>query len=224
MGAMTTMEAIRVDAIPELTFDSKSQRWRYRDSRKFAPMAAVRSQANKYLTRQKDALVRAGRRYSDGKIDLPTFQREAAEHLKGIHLAQAITALGKQSDLSPEIFLEVGRQLKKQYYAGRDWETGGKYGLKHLAQDIKDGKVSPAQLTNRLTMYADSGKKSYWGVRHILAKRSGYTEAKRSLSIAEHCPECLKYAGFGWVGINDVIPIGERCSCRGNCKCSIEYR
>lgn len=215
---------LKVDAIPELTYDPRSQRWRYRDSRKFAPMAAVKSQSSRYIASESESLQKLGRDFNDGKIDLAEFQRSAAQHVKHIHLGQAVTALSKQSDLSPEVFLEVGRQLKKQYYTGRDWQTGKPYGLKYLAQDIQAGKVTPAQLLYRLAMFANSGTKSYWGVKQMLAIRDGYTEARRVLGLAEHCLECAIMASQGWKPIREIAPIGERCSCRSNCKCSIEYR
>jgi len=215
---------LKLDALPELTYDPRSQRWRYRDSRQFASMSAVRVQSERYIKAESESLQKLGRDFTDSKVSLSEFQRLAAQHVKHIHLGQAITALSKQSDLSPEIFLEVGRQLKKQYYAGRDWQTGKSYGLKYLAKDMQAGKVSPAQLQHRLTMFANSGAKSYWGVKHILAIRDGYTEARRVLGLAEHCLECVIMAGQGWKPIQEITPIGERCSCRSNCKCSIKYR
>lgn len=217
------MIAQRVDSLPEVMFDVRSQRWRYRDSRKFAPIQAITHQAERYIKQQKLELESLGRRYSEGKISLSAFQKDAATLVKEIHLGNAIAALGKQSDLSPDVFLEVGRQLKKQYHTGKDYQTGKPYGLKYLAQDLKAGSLSPSQLSYRLSMYGNSGSKSYWGVKTLLAVKDGYIEAMRVLGVAEHCPECVAMSGL-WQPIRDITPIGEQCSCRSNCKCSIKYR
>lgn len=214
---------IRIDSLPDVTFDVRSQRWRYRDSRQFAPMQAVRTQAERYIQQQRNELIKLGYKQSNGDISLEAFQRDAAKLVKEIHLGNMIAALGRQSDLSPEVFLEVGRQLKKQYHAGRDWQSKKPYGLKYLAQDIKDGKLSDGQLAFRLSMYANSGNKSYWGTKTIIAIKDGKTEAMRVLGVAEHCAECLAMQGT-WRPIREITPIGENCSCRSNCKCSIRYR
>lgn len=60
------------------------------------------------------------------------------------------------------------------------------------------------------------------------ARRAGYDEARRFLSIAEHChksslPGCVEEAERGWVSIDSVVPLGG-CTCRGNCKCYMRYR
>lgn len=216
--------SLRLDALPDIYFDVRSRRWRYRDSRQFAPMAAVRARATKYRGEQVGAMKRLASRYSDGKLTLDEFQREAAQTLKSIHLAEMIRALDKQGQATGDKFLIVGRNLKEQYYSGIDRISDRRFGLKYLAQDIADGKVSPAMLQHRIGLFAQSGKKTYWETKTNINRGSGKTEARRILAPAEHCRECINYSRRGWMAIADIIPPTVACSCRTNCKCTLEFR
>ncbi|NER97516.1 MAG: hypothetical protein F6J86_27315 [Symploca sp. SIO1B1] len=41
------------DALPQISFDVRSRRWRYRDNGAFASMEAVRTQAERYFGQEK---------------------------------------------------------------------------------------------------------------------------------------------------------------------------
>ncbi len=214
----------RIDALPDMFFDARSQRWRYRDSRQFAPMAAVTVRANRYRIQQQSAMVNLATRYTDGKISLEDFQKEAAQTLKSIHLAEMIRALDKQGDATGDRFLLVGRNLKEQYYSGIDRINDRRFGLKYLFKDLVDGKLSDARLKQRITMFAQSGKKTYWGTRTSLQQEQGKTQARRILAPAEHCRQCIEYARRGWQAIADTILPTVACSCATNCRCTLEFR
>ena len=213
----------RVDVLPDIYYDVRSQRWLYKDSRKYASLSAVKYQAKKYLEQQKRSLVLLGSDYSQGRLGLREFQVAIATSLKKIHLTQMIGALDKQSDVTAERFLLVGRNLKTQYYAGKDALAGENFGLKYLVQDLVAGKISDRQLAARLGAYAESGTVSYWGVKRDIAKND-YTHARRVLGkVHQHCDECLSYAGRGWEAIANVILPTVACSCRSRCKCSLVF-
>ena len=213
-----------LDALPEIFFDVKSKRWKYRDSKAFAPMTAVKAQANKYLRSQQKDLILLGKKYLDGGLTLRQFQLEAGQKVKAIHLAEMIRASDKQTDIKSELFLMIGRNLKQQYYSGKDPLSGERFGLKYLAKDLENGTVSPQQLANRLRMFGESGKVSYWGTKSAIATDNGYTQAKRILGKAIHCAQCVEYARRGWESIENAILPTVACSCRTNCKCSLDYR
>jgi hypothetical protein len=101
--------------------------------------------------------------------------------------------------------------------------TGDRFGLKYLFQDIIDGKVSPGTLDNRLRMFGQSGKLTYWETKADIAK-SNFTQARRILAPAEHCPNCIEYARRGWGAIANVILPTQACQCRTNCKCTLEFK
>ena len=214
---------LRSDVLPDLVFDVRSRRWLYRDSRQFAPMQAVRVQAERYRNAQQLELTRLGSKYTKGEISLKQFQIDAAQALKGIHLAEMIRALDRQDQATAERFLLIARNLQQQYYRGKDPLTGDRYGLKYLFKDVVEGRVSPGQLENRLRMFGESGKVSYWGIKANIALET-MSEARRLLAPAEHCANCLEYARRGWQSIADTILPTQACQCRSNCKCTLEFR
>lgn len=219
-----SVEVLVLDALPEIFFDVKSKRWKYRDSKAFAPMTAVKAQAEKYLRSQQKDLILLGKKYLDGGLTLRQFQLEAGQKVKAIHLAEMIRASDKQTDIKSELFLMIGRNLKQQYYSGKDPLSGERFGLKYLAKDLEDGTVSSQQLANRLKMFGESGKVSYWSTKSAIAKDNNYTQARRILGKAEHCSQCVEYARRGWDTIENAVFPTVACSCRTNCKCSLEYR
>ncbi|MGL5926330.1 hypothetical protein [Chroococcidiopsis sp.] len=223
MSAIVANWNYRVDVLPDIYYDVRAQRWLYRDTKKYASLAAVQYQAKKYLEEQKRSLVLLGSEYSSGKLGLREFQEQLGDRLKKIHLTQMIGGLGKQEDVTAERFLLVGRNLKAQYYAGKDQLTGESFGLKYLVQDLLAGTVSNRQLAARLGMYAESGTVSYWSVKTDIAKEK-YTHARRVLGkVHQHCGECLSYAGRGWEAIANIILPTVACSCRSRCKCSLIF-
>lgn len=211
------------DILPDIYFDVRSRRFRYRDSKAFASIEAVQHQAEKYRNNQQTALAQLAQKYAQGTINLKQLQEESAISLKRIHLAEMLRAISKQEQVTAERFLIVGRNLKQQYYTGKDPMTGERYGLKYLFRDLVEGKVSPGQLENRLRMFGESGKLTYWSIRANTASDI-FTEARRILGAAEHCPNCVEYARRGWVAIAEVIYPTQACQCRTNCKCSLEFR
>jgi hypothetical protein len=61
------------------------------------------------------------------------------------------------------------------------------------------------------------------------AKRSGFVQARRRLTVAEHCRDnehrhgCVELARMGWQPIDTIVPIGEAV-CWDGCLCEMEYR
>lgn len=61
------------------------------------------------------------------------------------------------------------------------------------------------------------------------AKRSGFVQARRRLTVAEHCRNteqrygCVELARKGWQNINVIVPIGD-ATCWDGCLCEMEYR
>lgn len=213
--------AVRKDAIADFRYDPASKRYRWREGagkNQFAPKAAVLERTRAYVVSQSNELVRLADRLDAGDITLGQFQRDAALALKQIHVSQAFLAAGGHENLNDADWLSVGRTLKKHYYDGKEGDR--KFGIKWLAQDIKDGKVSLAQLRNRLKQFAASGKETYW---RISAEKSGKPYAMRLLGDAEHCEQCPKYAALPPQSIADVVLPTQKCDCRSNCKCQLVF-
>jgi hypothetical protein len=156
-----------------------------------------------------------------GDISLRQFQQESAKVLRRAHVQNAVLGHGGRDKLNPADWLSVGRELKRQYYAGRDEVTGERFGLKWLTDAIQQGLFSLAQVKRSLTLYAKSAKLPYFKGKVFSQRLLGKTFAIRQLAEAEHCPECLDHAEQLPQPIQDIVLPTQRCRCGNNCKCSI---
>lgn len=213
---------VRLDAIADFRYEASSGRYRWTSGAgkgQFASKEAILNRTRQFVRAEQQSLQRVGRRLIAGDLNLVEFQREAAQHLKNIHIGQAVLGANGYENMRSEDWLRVGRRLKQQYYSGIDPDSGKRYGLKHLAAEIQQGKVSEAQLLNRLRLYGESGKAAYWD--SWKAQRTDRSGVRR-LGVADrHCSFCLAQAEIGPRPISKIPAPGCCPQCLGNCKCSI---
>lgn len=220
MIAIQPLEPLNFSTHPDYFFDKKVGRFRYKDSKKFAPRTAVLNLTRANIGARSQELIDLGDRLSNGDINLLTFQLEAAKLVKRIHVQSAILGHNGIDAMTDADWLRVARTLKTQYYDGKDPETGKRFGLKHLADDIRNGKVTPAQLRNRLRLYAQAGNSSYWAAYQASEKKLK-PYGIRALGDSEHCADCMGYAALLPQPIEQVVLPGTKCRCKVACKCSI---
>lgn len=219
------------DALPsEIYYDYKVKRFRFSGGSPASPQRgtfisradAIELQRN-YLSRITREFVSLAPRIISGEIGV---YKEAGELLKKIHLSNTIIEAGGIDRLTQSQLGTIGNILKKQYYAGKDDETGKSYGLKHLFKEVAaTPDYSKSMLTNRLTMYAESGKISGSTVKQSIELLNGKTEMKRILGATDaHCEDCLRYASASYQPIG-VLPLPKTaCRCRTRCLCTVVYR
>lgn len=220
------MTALLTDTLTEFRFDPKSDRYRVREGAgkgQYISREAFLNRTRSYVDEQKTKLVSLGDRLSSGEINLRQFQREASAALKEIHTGEAIIGRGGIEKMRSEDWLQVGRNLREQYYSGTDPDTGKRFGIKWLAQDIIDGKVTPGQLNARLGLYAESGNRSRLQMEQATQVEAGKVYGTRSLGIAEHCPSCPNHEQKTPVPVSELVLPTTQCECRNRCKCKINY-
>lgn len=210
-------------AEPEFYWDSKVQRYRYRDSRRFVSRDAILSLTDRSIQANHLELTQLADKLASGELAIANFEREAGQILRRLHVQQAILGRGGSDRMTPANWLEVGRELKRQYYAGRG-DDGKPYGLRWLAQDIRDGTVSLAMLKSRLGAFADSSRVSYWAMQRQNAIDAGKPYAKRKLNPeAEHCADCYAYAQEPPKPIALVPLPSQNCDCLTSCRCDVIF-
>ncbi len=155
--------------------------------------------------------------------------REVAKTLRELHILQALSQTGvkKPTDLTNSELGIIGTILKRQYYQGKDELTGKRYGLKYLLKDAIEKDLSVKMIEHRLNLFAKASEIT----KHMLTQRKqifkGATQKRRVLGKThDHCNLCLYYASLGWQRIEDaILPLPtQRCDCKANCVCSMEYK
>lgn len=213
----------RADALnPEFYFDRRVNRYRYTATGRLAPKQAILSLTQSYAVKQQQELLRLGGRFASEQIPENEFLREAAIKIRAIHISQAVLGKGGHDKLTSNDFLTIARELKRQYYTG--WGDNSKpFGLRHLVRDWNAGTLSPAQFAQRLNLFGQSGKVSYWRMKESAAIAEGRIYAKRTRHASESCPDCMAWALMG-IQPTGVLPLPtQRCACKTNCKCKIRF-
>lgn len=216
---------ISLDALP-YRFDPRTGRYRWTEGAgkgQLAPRAAILSLTDRYVKQEGANLIQLGRDWRDGKLSDRDFQIKAGETVRQIHIGAAILGAKGIDNLSNQDWQRIQETIKRHLYKGRDVD-GKPFGLKQLVNDRTSGKISDPQFLARLQMVAKAGRITYQQEDAISNIKSGAIEGRRILVAAEHCKDCIRYAGLGWVKLDQLILPGQKCACRSNCKCSIEYR
>lgn len=158
-------------------YDNRAQRWRDSASGKFLSNQSVTDEMFRHSDATHSSLESLTRSLYAGDINLSQWQIAVASELKDAHLAQAMFAVGGRANMGFAEFGRVGQTLREQYAF-----------LNNFANDIAAGRVSLAQALNRVDMYGDASKQSYWAE---YAERSDGL-MNYVLHPAEHCPDCLE--------------------------------
>lgn len=158
------------------------------------------------------------RRFTDmlgrGDISLVQWQESVREALKLAHVQATIIGNGGRDAMEASDWGKVGQRLRAEY----------RY-LEGFARDLLDGRVSPAMALARIGMYAQAIRGTYWQGTEIRQGKQGYSLMRRILDPqAAHCQDCIDLAARGLVSIGSLPMPGQRCACRSNCKCRVEYK
>jgi hypothetical protein len=206
--------------LENIYFDRKTGQYRDRKSKQPVSREQLFELTRQNIATQQQELMGLAGKLADGSLSLRNFQFTAGELLRRIHVQSAVLGRGGKEKMKPGDWLQVGRELLRQYLTGKD-KSGKRFGLKYLAKDIQAGAISVAQLRNSLRLYSESGKTSYWQALKTTEKELGRLYAIRVLGIAEHCDDCLRYSTLPPQPIDQIILPTQQCACMNSCKCRI---
>lgn len=193
-------------------WESSVRRYRDRSTGRFLSRKAIAdltvlriSQITQDLHKLSDSLL-------SQEITLKQWQEQFANQLKILHTQQFLLGVGGESEIKEFDFKTISDELVNQFQY-----------LQNFASDLTKGKVSQAQFKNRVGMYAKASKVSFFAGEVAAARNSGLDGAIRILGDAEHCIDCPKYAALGAVRLSEIVLPQQRCECRVNCKCSLQF-
>ncbi len=188
---------------------------RYRDKAtgRFISEQVLVNLAESFTGFTQDNLTSITDKMISGKISLADWQRQFAQELKDAYVVNVQIGRGGKNAMTQADYGRIGQRLRGEY----------KY-LNDFAKEIANGDLSAAQIQARVDQYAAGTRKAYYDGRTAACKAGGFTEERRILHPAEHCGDCLEYAGKGWQPIGTLPEPGESSQCRNNCKCEKIYR
>lgn len=197
-----------------MTFKWDPRAQRYRDGRgRFVPRTQVVGALEKTLEKTRRRLQEVALDLRAGNLTVGRWQQATRALVKDLHLYSGALAKGGWDQMSPADWGRLGPRLKAQYQY-----------LDRFAAQVASGEVPlDGRFLQRVDLYGQSGRGTYWKTRGKAQEEGGATEEQSILNPADHCEECLSEAARGWVPIGTLVPIGERI-CKANCKCEFEYR
>lgn len=194
--------------MPAITWDKKSQRYRFTDTGTYASATAVRNLLSKAAEQSADRIDKIADRFVSGKINTTTWATQTAAELKTLHSWGYLLGVGGRRGMTQADYGILGSRLKAQYNY-----------LKGFASDIVITGMSEKQFRARLGMYVSAVRGSYERARSESHLREGYLSEQRRRTKTESCQECLWYAMRGWQPLGLLPPPTTACTCRSNCGC-----
>lgn len=187
---------------------------RYLDTRtgRFVSWQTIRRELDDALEATKRRMVSAGEQLRAGSISLEDWFVATRRLVKQVHLYSAAAAKGGWAQLSQADYGRVGAIVRDQYEF-----------LLRFAEQIATQTPLDGRFLARVKLYADAGRATFHRTeREEMAVRQ-FTEERSMLHPADHCGGCVAEAAKDWQPIGSITPIGER-ECKGNCRCTMEYR
>jgi len=188
------------------------------DARYFArqrPLSQVDLQRRLFAEGQQNAtrMQRRTQRLLDERLSLADWERQMARDILRSNLRAAQAGAGTAGRLTPAHIEKLRAKVSAELEA-----------LRRLADDLSAGRISPKMALYRAGRYGRNATQAFWEAQHQTYS-DGRWMARRFLDpTAEHCRQCPGYAQPNWLPVDQVVPKGAQCDCRGNCRCRVEYR
>jgi hypothetical protein len=196
-----------------LFFDRRTQRYHDFTKKTFISMVEVKARFADALASQSKSLSFLADRLVAGTISVREWEIQTRYHLKNIRVWSYTINSGGQRNMNPEDYRILGTQGNVQNSL-----------LRGFAQDLRAGKLTEKQLRARLELHVKANSQTADIARTQSHIKAGFTEERRLTTAIESCKECLLYARTGWIQINKLPDIGQKCQCKANCKCYKEYK
>jgi hypothetical protein len=193
-------------------WDDKTARYRDTATGQFMSRARVLELVQASIGNGYPAMDQLAGYLANGTINAATWKAAMREEIKGEYILQYLLGRGGRGSMGPADWGRVGRQLRDQY--------------QYLDQFAKEAAgLSEKQIAARAKMYVSAAREAFDKGQQVANKQAGMDQELWVLGDAEHCPDCVAYAGEGWqeIGYFPVVASGATV-CLTNCACHKEYR
>lgn len=200
--------------MPTWGWDGGSKRYRDLETGHFMPRTQVLSyveQSIKASTVASSQLAGYVGQKALAPKDFATFFRE---EIKKEYTRQYLLGIGGRDQMTKSDWGKVGSMVQEQY----------KF-LKGFEKDLATKDLTEEQIAARAEMYINSAREAYETAHRKNADALGMGEELWVLGAAEHCEDCLAFAGQGWQPAGTFPTPGAGATiCLTNCQCHKAYR
>lgn len=206
------------DILPGYSWSRNEARYRSSTTGRFVARRDVLSLLDTQINGAERRLGELVTALHEQRISPGIFQEQMRTELRRLHLQNAALGSGGFERLSNREFGRAGQMLRGDY--GR---------MTNLANDIVNGRATLPQALQRVRGYAGTARSNFLAAerdaaQQAAAQRGARMEERRRLGAAEHCADCVRWAGMGWQPLGTLPVPGEQSVCSRNCRCSLERR
>ena len=189
-------------------YERSTGQYRGNDGRFVSP-SIIATLVNTTQNALRDDLKQITSKLTSNRLSIAQWQAEMMSALKTTHYQLALLGSGN-ADVSKLVAKGLADNALQ---------------LDRMGNSIAQGKYSATQISNYAANYANSTKATFYEAQIEARGESGIKTAKRVLDgQAKHCQDCLRYAGLGYVSLEDLVLPTNDCECGQGCKCSVVYR
>jgi hypothetical protein len=198
--------------LPEFYFNSRSQRYHYRDSGAFVSQSAVDNLTARAIAQKRNEIRDLGEQLIGNLVTLEDWEKQTAQQLKHLNTWTYLIGKGGQKNMTQSDYGKLGLRLSYEYGY-----------LRGFAEKIRDEGLSEAQFLARLELYINKANGTKQIAVQASHKQEGYIWERRYLRAVENCQSCVSYAAMGWQPLGSLPAPTERCECQANCKCYFKF-
>ena len=199
-------------------WDSRIARYRYapgknRNLGRIVPQDRVRRMLDRHLTAERKVMKTIGQALTNGRIDVPEFQKRLAARSALMHVQARAMAIGGRDQMDIDSLLA----------ARTHWLREAQF-ISNFGQQIARGEMSATAIIQRTQLYGEASLRSHYEkAARETAADAGYQEERWFLGTADHCEGCVAQASKLWVAIGSLPELGTQ-PCLVSCKCRKEQR
>lgn len=198
--------------LPEFYFNSRSQRYHYRDSGAFVSQSAVDNLTSRAIAKKRNEIRDLGEKLIGNLLTLEEWEKQTAAELKKLHTWTYLLGKGGQKNMSQADYGRLGLRLSYEYGY-----------LRGFSEKIRDDGMSEAQFLSRLELYINKANGTKQIAVQASHKQAGYLWERRYLRAVENCRSCVRYAAMSWQPLGSLPAPTEKCECQANCKCYFQF-
>lgn len=197
------------------TWDNKSARYRSGKTGKYVARRDIVFLLQSQVNDIGELVTSTTVSYYEHEIDGSTWQVTMRDLLRRLYSQQSALGAGGWDRMEFLHWTRVGGSLLEAHMR-----------LTNLAYDISAGKVSLAQILQRVAGHVNEARRLFLTAdREAAMKSDRVFEERRRLSSSEHCDDCIELAARGWQPLGVLpIPGDGSTECGGYDKCLIERR
>lgn len=188
------------------SFNEKTQRYYDTTNGQFVSRKTVQHVINQNLSNKQDLAQTISDSYISQEINDAEFEQLMTKLIKNNYIQNY--KIGKPT-LDEVDKQKIRERLVEEYVY-----------LRRFTNELSN--LSPEQIKARARSYFTNQSSFNEGSRNSY-RQSGWLWERRKTSIAEHCFDCVSYAGLGWQSIGTLPAVATRSACLGNCKCYFEF-